>query len=64
MTRAGVPTPLDLGPDPEPLNSERYEALLAHRQPRFVPAHRRRVAPHPLAVVPADWEPRVPAARL
>jgi hypothetical protein len=27
MSRDGLPSPLDLGPDPEPLNSERYETL-------------------------------------
>jgi len=57
MNRNGVPIPLDLGPDPEPLSSERYQCLLAQRQPRFVAARQRRVDLHPLAVVPRA-EPR------
>jgi hypothetical protein len=52
MNRNGMPIVADLGPDPEPLSSERYARLLAQRQPRFAPPARRRFQLHPLAVVP------------
>jgi hypothetical protein len=65
--RHAIPLPTDLGPDPEPLGSERYDPLFAAAtRPRPVRPRPRRVIPlHPLAVIPGEWaDAEQPARRL